>query len=247
MTKEIVVFFTELLGIVVLALLLMRLLRRKSADIVFVGLILGSSAFLVALTFVVYLGREAPPITAIQAQYLLKAALFDQPSIERKFIPLDRMSPNIVQAVIVGEDPRFMYHGGVDWYSVRVKTAAALRDRTRFVGASSITQQLATNLFLCRCRLYSRKAIELPLTILLEAILPKSRILELYLNVVEWGDGIYGIEAAAQHYYGVTAADLSSDQSARLVAILPNPRVRHPSTQDSTRAVILKRMDASRL
>ncbi|MEQ8589345.1 MAG: monofunctional biosynthetic peptidoglycan transglycosylase [Thalassobaculaceae bacterium] len=133
------------------------------------------------------------------------------------------------QAVIVSEDQTFCAHDGIDWRQMSI-VLEELRETGRpSRGASTITMQTARNLFLPPSRTALRKAVEIPLALGLELLLPKRRIVELYLNVVEWGDGIYGIEAAAQHHFGKPASALSRTEAARLAAVLPNPLDRDPA------------------
>lgn len=158
--------------------------------------------------------------------------------------PLSAISDNLEHAVISAEDTRFYQHHGVDFKELEKMLKEAEEKGEKLRGASTITQQLVKNLFLFTYRSYFRKALEYPLAFLAEFILSKDRILELYLNVVEWGDEIYGAEAAAHHYYGVTARWLTRYQSARLAAILPDPRHRNPAAMDNYSSIILQRMDS---
>ncbi|WP_018936197.1 monofunctional biosynthetic peptidoglycan transglycosylase [Thioalkalivibrio sp. ALJ24] len=135
---------------------------------------------------------------------------------------LDELPDAVLLAVIAAEDQRFPRHRGFDWSSVR----QALTDHARggrLRGASTITQQTAKNLFLWHDRSWLRKALEAGLTVGMELLWSKERILEVYLNLAQWGPGLYGIEAAAQHYFGIPATDLTPEQAARLAAILPSP------------------------
>ena len=142
---------------------------------------------------------------------------------EYHWVSLEQISPQAAVAVIASEDQNFPYHAGFDIKSIRAAVRAheqghALR------GASTITQQLARNLYLSPAHSFFRKGLEAGITVLLEAFLPKERILELYLNIVEFGPGIYGVEAAAQHFYHRPAARLGARQAALLAAVLPAPR-----------------------
>jgi monofunctional biosynthetic peptidoglycan transglycosylase len=150
----------------------------------------------------------------------------DEPGarLVRRWVPYARISPNLKQAVIAAEDANFMSHWGFDWEAMRKAHERNLREGEIVVGASTISQQLAKNLFLPSARAWWRKAQEAAITVMLETLLTKRRILEIYLNVVEWGDGVYGAEAAARYHYGVPAAALSPEQAARLAAMLPSPR-----------------------
>ncbi|MEO8936434.1 MAG: monofunctional biosynthetic peptidoglycan transglycosylase [Burkholderiaceae bacterium] len=154
--------------------------------------------------------------------------------IEHRWVPYARISDNLKRAVITSEDARFAEHDGVDWdaiskaYENNEKVGANLgkgkRQPARIKGGSTITQQLAKNLFLSGERSYLRKGQELVITYMLEFWLSKQRILEIYLNVIEWGNGVFGAEAAAHHYFGTTAAQLGPSQAAQLAVMLPNPR-----------------------
>ena len=156
----------------------------------------------------------------------LEAARQTEPNVrmQQVWMPLDRISETLQSAVITSEDGRFVEHEGVDWDAVEKAYQNNKKRGKKVKGGSTITQQLAKNLFLSGQRSYLRKGQELIITYMLELWLPKSRILELYLNVVEWGNGVFGAEAAAHHYYNVSAARLTAEQSARLAAMLPEPR-----------------------
>lgn len=161
--------------------------------------------------------------------------------IDRVWVDLDRLPPHVWRAVVAAEDTRFFDHHGFDWVEIR-DAGEELRRGERRRGASTITQQLVKNLFLTTHGSALRKAIELTLTPPAEVLLSKRRILELYMNSVEWGPGIFGIEAAARHHYGVPARRLTREQAARLAAILPAPLRRTPRTVGSYAAIILQRM-----
>ncbi len=136
--------------------------------------------------------------------------------VEQKWVPLTRISPNLVQAVILSEDGGFCRHQGVDWVAIE----EAIEESR---GGSTITMQVVKNLFLWSSRSYIRKAIEIPLALLMEMLWSKQRILEVYLNIAEWGDGVFGAEAAAQHHFRKRAAQLSAQEAALLAVSLPNP------------------------
>ena len=148
--------------------------------------------------------------------------------------------------MIAAEDARFAEHGGFDWDGIRNAFEKNRKSGRVVSGGSTITQQLAKNLFLSPARSYWRKAEEAVVTVLLEAMLPKQRIFELYLNVIEWGNGVFGAEAAAQRYFGIGVAQLSAEQAARLAAMTPSPRIfeRRPDSAylDGRVATILARM-----
>jgi len=175
-----------------------------------------------------------PPFTSVQLQ---------QSPFRRKyrFVPLSRISPNLQHAVIAAEDSRFYLHHGFDWEEIKDAITDDLEDG-RVRGASTISQQLVKNLFLSNGGSFIRKAIEATIVPFAERILSKQRILELYLNVIEWGPGIYGAEAAAAYHYKTSAAHLDRDQSARMAAVLPSPRRRTPVRMDKYSAIILQRM-----
>lgn len=158
------------------------------------------------------------------------------------FAPLRRISPHLAHAAIASEDARFFAHHGIDWVELGKVFHEARRRGSVSRGASTITQQLVKNLFLTTHRSIVRKGIEFTLAPLAEFILAKDRILELYLNVVEWGPGIYGAEAAAQFYYALSAKDLTRAQAARLAACLPAPLERIPQEMDAYSSDILARM-----
>ncbi len=166
----------------------------------------------------------------------------------QRWIPLGRISKDAVNAVIVAEDGTFWSHGGFDWFEFRESIEKNIREGRAARGASTITQQLVKNLFLSSSKNPLRKVREWILTWYTEQSLSKSRILELYLNLIEWGRGIYGIEAASQHYFGKSGSELNRDEAARLAAIIPSPR-RFRADQDSRYVarrsrIILERLTA---
>lgn len=144
--------------------------------------------------------------------------------LQFKWVNYDAISPAMKRAVIASEDATFMTHHGVNWDAIQGAFEKNMSKGKVVAGGSTITQQLAKNLFLSGERSYIRKAQEIVIAYMLEAILGKRRILEMYLNVAEWGTGIFGIEMAAKHYYGTSARSLNTWQSARLAAMLPKPR-----------------------
>jgi monofunctional biosynthetic peptidoglycan transglycosylase len=144
--------------------------------------------------------------------------------LRHRWVPYGSISVHLKRAVITSEDARFSEHEGVDWEAIEKAYKENVKRGRPAKGGSTITQQLAKNLFLSPERSYLRKGQELVITYMIEALWDKRRILEVYLNVVEWGEGIFGAEAAARHYYGVSASQLGPEQSARLAAYLPNPK-----------------------
>jgi monofunctional glycosyltransferase len=143
---------------------------------------------------------------------------------DQNWVPYNRISPALIRAVLAGEDSRFFDHSGFDWDEIEKAAKKDWEEKGFTRGASTISQQLAKNLFLSTSKNPLRKLHEALITWELERILGKRRILELYLNVIEWGDGIYGAEAAARYYFGTSASSLGTDQAAFLAAIIPNPR-----------------------
>lgn len=149
-----------------------------------------------------------------------------RPDIElrHEWVPYERISVHLKRAVIAAEDDRFVEHEGFDWEGIQRAFEKNQKKGKAVAGGSTISQQLAKNLFLSPSRSYLRKAQEAVITVMIEAVWSKRRILEVYLNVVEWGTGIFGCEAAARRYYGVSASRIGPDQAARLAVMLPNPR-----------------------
>ena len=146
-----------------------------------------------------------------------------EPKITLAWVPYHNISPHLVRAVLAGEDLRFSSHSGIDWQGIRLAMKKNWQEKRFYRGGSSITQQLAKNLFLSPSRNPVRKLHEMLIAWEMERILGKRRILEIYLNVIEWGDGIYGAEAAARHYFAVSAASLNEEQAIFLSAIIPAP------------------------
>jgi len=183
-----------------------------------------------------------PPSTAVHIQRRLQAWIHDTPYRERyRFIPLNQVSPDLQHAVIAAEDARFYQHHGFDWHQIEIAAEDDL-EGGRSRGASTITQQLVKNLFFGTGRSILRKGAEFTLVPVAEFFLGKRRILEIYLNVVEWGPGIYGAESASRYYYGTAARNTDRQQAARLAAILPAPLKRRPERMNNYSALILDRM-----
>lgn len=192
---------------------------------------------LIALRFV------DPPTTGVQIQRRLEARLSGQPYRKRyKFVPLQQISPELLHAVIAAEDGHFYRHDGIDWGQVEKVAQESSETGTIRRGASTITQQLVKNLFFTAHRNPVRKVLEYTLAPLADRILGKQRVLELYLNVIEWGPGVYGAEAAAEYHYHITPAQLDREQSARLAACLPSPRRRRPARMNQYSVLIMERM-----
>ena len=145
-------------------------------------------------------------------------------ALRQQWVPYERISSHLKRAVVAAEDDRFLDHEGFDWTGIQRALEKNLRRGKPVAGGSTISQQLAKNLFLSGERSYWRKAQEAAITAMLELLMDKRRILEIYLNVAEWGEGVFGAEAAARHHYGISAAALAPEQAARLAAMLPRPR-----------------------
>jgi monofunctional biosynthetic peptidoglycan transglycosylase len=162
-----------------------------------------------------------------------------------------RISSNLKRAIIAAEDMKFVDHEGFDWEGIQRAIEKNQKKGKAVAGGSTITQQLAKNLFLSGERSYVRKGQEAVITLMLEAILDKQRILEIYLNIAEWGVGVFGAEAASRHYFGVSAAVLNAEQAARLAAMLPRPqfydRNRGSAYLAGYSATILARMPQAQL
>ena len=145
-------------------------------------------------------------------------------TLKQVWVPYGKISSHLKRAVLVAEDDKFIDHDGFDWQGIQKALEKNERRGKVVAGGSTISQQLAKNLFLSGERSLVRKGQEAIITVMMESALEKQRILEIYLNVIEWGDGVFGAEAAARHYFGVSASQLTAPQAARLAAIVPRPR-----------------------
>jgi monofunctional biosynthetic peptidoglycan transglycosylase len=186
------------------------------------------AVFLLQLYFFVmvcWYARFNPELTSFQRQQLSELREKNpQARLRQQWVPYASISDNLKRAVIASEDANFTDHDGVDWDALE-KAYERNNTRHRVVGGgSTITQQLAKNLFLSGSRSYLRKGQEMVITFMLETVMPKERILEIYLNVVEMGRGVFGAEAAARYYYKIPASRLNAAQAAQLAVMLPNPR-----------------------
>jgi monofunctional glycosyltransferase len=187
-----------------------------------------------------------PPTTMVRAERQVQAwggaRVQSKPYQEHyEYVALKQISPNLQHAVVSAEDARFYLHHGFDWHQVQIDAAGDM-EGGRVRGASTITQQLVKNLFFGTGRSILRKGAEASLVPVAELVLGKRRILELYLNEVEWGPGVYGAEAACRYHYGISARNIGRDQAARLAAILPAPRKRRPERMNRYSEIILQRM-----
>jgi monofunctional glycosyltransferase len=183
-----------------------------------------------------------PPTTAVQMQRRMQAFVRGKTYQKNfKFVPMSQISPDLQHAVVAAEDARFYQHHGLDWHEIQIAAEEDMEgDRTR--GASTITQQLIKNLFFGTGRSFLRKGAELALVPVAELVLGKKRILELYLNLVEWGPGVYGAEAACRYHYRTSARNIGRDPAARLAAVLPAPLKRRPERMERYSAIIQNRM-----
>ncbi|ODS55698.1 MAG: monofunctional biosynthetic peptidoglycan transglycosylase [Acidobacteria bacterium SCN 69-37] len=229
--------------------------RRSSRGALVFRIVIGSLAIVYAcaayswlmLPDVRPLIADPPARTAFMDLRATEARAADRPiREERRWLAFNRIAPTLRRAVLVAEDDAFWDHDGVDYRELRASFEASLEDGTAMRGASTITQQLAKNLYLSPSRNPWRKVVELMLTRRLEAELSKTRILELYLNVVEWGDGLWGAEAAARAYFGQSASSLSASQAALMAGALINPRIYSPASPNrrlvARQRIILGRM-----
>jgi monofunctional biosynthetic peptidoglycan transglycosylase len=185
-----------------------------------IGLVL--SAILAVLVLGI-LYRFVPPVST-----LMLARWATLRPVQRVTVPLDGIAPSLTMAVIASEDARFCAHHGIDWGALREVIEDA-EDDAPSRGASTIPMQTAKNLFLWPGRSYVRKALELPIALYIDLIWGKRRLMEVYLNVAEWGDGVFGAEAAARRHFGKNARSLTRGEAALLATALPNPRLRNPS------------------
>lgn len=212
------------------------LFLARWVGIVLAALWLGAALALVCLRWV------DPPTTMVHVQRQMQAWAHGTPYTARyEFVPLREISPELQHAVIAAEDGRFYQHHGFDWNQIKI-AAEEDKEGARTRGASTLTQQLVKNLFFGTGRSVLRKGAEASLVPVAELVLGKRRILELYLNVVEWGPGVYGAEAACRYYYRVPAQKIGREQAARLAAILPAPLHRRPERMNSYSGIILRRM-----
>ena len=203
---------------------------RATAGVLVATALLGAGAL-------VYDGARPPVSTLMLARWLTGRP------VTRQWVPLGAISPNLVAAVVMSEDGQFCAHHGVDWDSLR---SVVDNPDGPARGASTLTMQLAKNLFLWPGRSYLRKGLEIPTALLLDRLWSKREILEAYLNVAEWGDGVYGAEAAARTHFRKPARELGRREAALLATSLPNPRLRDPARpnrlQRTLTAIVMGRM-----
>lgn len=201
-----------------------------------------ASAWLLAALTLLAARWIDPPTTAVHIERRMQAFIHGKPYRERyNFVPLNQISPNLQHAVISAEDGRFYQHHGFDWHAMQLAAEDDM-DGGRIRGGSTLTQQLVKNLFFGTSRSILRKGAEATLVPVAELVLGKQRILELYLNVVEWGPGVYGADAACRYHFNASARTIGREQSAQLAAVLPSPLKRRPGRMTHYSAIILKRM-----
>jgi monofunctional biosynthetic peptidoglycan transglycosylase len=217
--------------------------RKRVLRLFVIGLVVGLAfLWLLAALALVAARWIDPPTTAVQMQRQLQAWAHGTAYHKHyEFVPLSRISPDLQHAVVAAEDARFYEHHGFDWHEIEIAAEDDL-EGGRSRGASTITQQLVKNLFFGTGRSVLRKGAEFTLVPVAEIVLGKRRILEIYLNVVEWGPGIYGAEKACRYYDGTAARSVDRQQAARLAAILPAPLKRRPERMNKYSGLILERM-----
>jgi len=201
-----------------------------------------ASAWMLAVLILVAARWVDPPTTAVQTERHMQAWIHGKPYEKRcRFIPLSQISPELQHAVIAAEDARFYQHHGFDWHAIQLAAENDM-DGGRTRGGSTITQQLVKNLFFGTGRSFLRKGAEVTLVPVAELVLGKQRILELYLNVVEWGPGVYGADAACRYHFRISARAIGREQAAQLAAVLPLPLKRRPARMTRYTGIIQDRM-----
>lgn len=218
-------------------------IRRHPLRFVLLSLVAVAVVLWLAAALLLVVARWVdPPTTAVQTQRRLQAWIENRPYQKRyEFVPLAQISSDLQHAVVAAEDARFYQHNGFDWHEIQIAAEEDLEgERTR--GASTITQQLVKNLFFGTGRSFLRKGVEASLVPVAEFVLGKQRILEIYLNIVEMGAGIYGVEAASRLYFRTPARNVNREEAAHLAAILPAPLKRRPERMNRYSEIILNRM-----
>jgi monofunctional glycosyltransferase len=228
----------------------MRLILRWMWRFVLLALI---AVLLVQFWFVIHIWYwvdHNPDMTAFMKIRMERLREKDpKATLKHQWVPYNRVSIHLKRAIIAAEDAKFLDHEGFDWEAIQKAYERNLKKGRVIAGGSTISQQLAKNLFLTGERTWWRKAQEAVITVMIEAILTKRRILEIYLNIIEWGTDVFGAEAAARYHFGVPAAALGPEQAARLAAMVPSPRRYTPGRETAylqRRAeIILSRMNAA--
>ena len=210
---------------------MLKLLWRWSWRVFLLALIALAAIQFWFLVHVWYWAGNNPESTAFM-RARLEILQQDNPKarLRQQWVPYQRISGHLKRAIVAAEDAKFVSHNGFDWDGIQKAYEKNLREGEIVAGGSTITQQLAKNLFFSGERTWWRKAQEAVVAVMIETVMSKRRILEIYLNVIEWGEGVFGAEAAARHHYGTTAAGLSPEQAARLAAVVPSPRRYGPAS-----------------
>jgi monofunctional biosynthetic peptidoglycan transglycosylase len=195
----------------------------KRLVLLLVGLLLGYQLWL--LGWVLYWNSFNPGTTRFM-EIRLAELREKKPDaqLQKQWLPYNRISPHLKRAIIAAEDAKFVDHEGFDWDGIQKAIEKNQKKGKVVAGGSTISQQLAKNLFLTPAKTPWRKVEEAAITMMIEAVMDKQRIFEIYLNVIEWGNGVFGAEAAARHYYGIGAGQLGPEQAAKLAGMVPNPR-----------------------
>ena len=211
--------------------MMLKLLWRWSWRVFLLALIALVAIQFWFLVHVWYWAGNNPESTAFM-RARLEILQQDNPKarLRQQWVPYQRISGHLKRAIVAAEDAKFVSHNGFDWDGIQKAYEKNLREGEIVAGGSTITQQLAKNLFFSGERTWWRKAQEAVVAVMIETVMSKRRILEIYLNVIEWGEGVFGAEAAARHHYGTTAAGLSPEQAARLASIVPSPRRYGPAS-----------------
>jgi len=221
----------------------------RSVLLAFIVLLLVQFWFVVHIA---YWANHDPDVTAFMQSRLEKLRVKDpKATLRHQWVPYSRISVHLKRAIVAAEDAKFLDHEGFDWEAIQKAYEKNLKKGRVVAGGSTISQQLAKNLFLSGERTWWRKAQEAMITVMIETILSKRRILEIYLNVIEWGNGVFGAEAAARYHFGITAAALGPEQAARLAAMVPSPRRYVPGRETAYLQrrveIIQSRMNAAQL
>ena len=232
--------------------MMLKLLWRWSWRVFLMALIALVAIQFWFLVHVWYWAGNNPESTAFM-RARLEILQQDNPKarLRQQWVPYQRISGHLKRAIVAAEDAKFVNHNGFDWDGIQKAYEKNLREGEIVAGGSTITQQLAKNLFFSGERAWWRKAQEAVVAVMIETVMSKRRILEIYLNVLEWGEGVFGAEAAARHHYGTTAAGLSPEQAARLASIVPSPRRYGPASDTAylqrRTQILLTRMNSAQI
>ena len=232
--------------------MMLKLLWRWSWRVFLLALIVLAAIQFWFLVHVWYWAGNNPESTAFM-RARLEILQQDNPKarLRQQWVPYQRISGHLKRAIVAAEDAKFVSHNGFDWDGIQKAYEKNLREGEIVAGGSTITQQLAKNLFFSGERAWWRKAQEAVVAVMIETAMSKRRILEIYLNVIEWGEGVFGAEAAARHHYGTTAAGLSPEQAARLASIVPSPRRYGPASDTAylqrRTQILLTRMNSAQI